>query len=378
MNSVVKILGLSLLIFSYSLQAAPGKTSFESRGMKLEREKMGNDLGPIWGLVFLPSGEILMTIKSGELKRFDPKTKAATTIPGAPKVAVHGQGGLLDIALSPKFKDDKKVYLTYSKEVAKSNYVTALGVGTYDGKELKDFRDIFVAQGKSSKGEHFGSRLVIDPDSTIWMSIGERGDRNNAQRLDNHFGKILRLTADGKAHPDNPFVGRKDALPEIYSYGHRNPQGLARHHLNQELWETEHGPRGGDEINRIRKGLNYGWPKATYGREYYGPKIGETKVEGTEPPLYQWTPSIAPSGMVVYDGDALPAWKGIVFSGALALTHLNLVEIKKDGKAVEERLFVEDGQRVRDVQQGPSGELWYSTDDGSLYRIQKATAGAKR
>lgn len=374
MKAIIHNLTFSLTILgSVELLAAPSQSNFESRGMKLKRDKVAEKLGPIWGIVFLPGGEILMTIKTGEVKVFNPADKAVKTVPGAPRVAVHGQGGLLDIALSPKFPEDRQVYLSYSKELEPSNFVTALGVGTFDGKELKGFRDIFVAKGNSKKGEHFGSRIVIDPDSSIWLSVGERGDRDNAQRLDNHFGKILRLTKEGKAHPDNPFIGKKDALPEIYSFGHRNPQGLTRNMIRQELWEHEHGPRGGDEINIIKKGLNYGWPKATYGKEYWGPSIGETKAAGTEQPIHYWTPSIAPSGMIVYSGDALPGWKGLVISGALVLTHLNLVEIKEKGRNIQERLFADEGLRVREVEQGPSGDVWYATDDGSLFRISNTS-----
>ncbi|WP_176736625.1 PQQ-dependent sugar dehydrogenase [Oligoflexus tunisiensis] len=350
--------------------AAPAALTFESRGMKLQREQVASDVGPIWAMTFLPDGQLLMTLKTGTIKRYDLKKKKFTTISGGPKVAVFGQGGLLDVVLSPDFKKDHQVYLSYSKALGRDQYTTALGVGTLNGNAIQGFREIFVARGSSSRGEHFAGRIVVEPDS-IWFSVGERGERENAQDLTNHLGKILRLTRDGKAHPDNPFVGKKDALPEIYSFGHRNPQGLVRHPMTGEIWAHEHGPRGGDEINIIKKGVNYGWPKATYGREYWGPSIGSRNVPGTEAPIHQWTPSIAPCGMIVYSSNALPGWKGLVISGALAKSHLNLTEIRNNRMVAEERLFTKEGLRVREVEQGPDGEVWYGTDDGSLFRIRK-------
>jgi aldose sugar dehydrogenase len=367
----VVLVGILQVTFSISgVSAVVPVLTFESRGMKLQRELMAAEVGPIWAMTFLPSGDLLMTLKTGGLKKYDIKKKTFTSISGAPHVAVFGQGGLLDVVLSPDFKKDKKVYLSYSKQVGTDSYTTALGVGTFDGKSITGFRDIFVAQGSSTKGEHFAGRILLDG-SSIWFTVGERGVRDNAQILTNHLGKVLRLTLDGKPHPDNPFHGRKDALPEIYSYGHRNPQGLVKHPVTGEIWVHEHGPRGGDEINIIKKGLNYGWPKATYGREYWGPAIGKSLVEGTVPPIHQWTPSIAPCGMIVYNADALPGWKGLVISGALVKTHLNLTEIRNNRMVAEERLFAKESLRVREVEQGPDGTIWYATDDGSLFRIRK-------
>jgi glucose/arabinose dehydrogenase len=360
---------LQLTLWSAAASSAPTLT-FESRGMKLQRELVESKVGPIWAMTFLPDGALLMTLKSGGIKKYDGAKKTFTNIPGGPKVAAFGQGGLLDVVLSPSFSKDQKIYLSYSKALSDGSYTTALGVGIFDGKAITGFREIFVAQGSTRRGEHFAGRILIDGDA-IWFSVGERGERENAQDLSNHLGKILRLTLDGKAHPDNPFIGRKDALPEIYSYGHRNPQGLVKHPVTGEIWAHEHGPRGGDEINVIQKGINYGWPKATFGREYWGPAIGRPKIPGTEGPIHQWTPSIAPCGMIVYSGDALPGWKGLVISGSLAKTHLNLTEIRNKQMVAEERLFAKDGLRIREVEQGPTGEVWYATDDGSLFRIRR-------
>lgn len=344
---------------------------FNSRGMDLQRELIGRNLGHVWGIASLPDGDLLMTIKTGGIKRFDPNNKTAQTITGGPKSANYGQGGLLDLALSPNFSADGRVYFSYAKDMGGGRYTTALGYGVFEGTEIRGFKEIFVAQNPSTLGEHFGGRLVIDSDFSIWLSVGERNDRNNAQRLDNHLGKILRLTSEGKAHPNNPFVNQAGAKPEIFSYGHRNPQGLAKNHLTNQIWESEHGPKGGDEINHIRKGFNYGWPKATWGTEYHGPAIGQHEVPGMENPMHYWVPSIAPSGMIVYSGNELPAWRGLVINGALAMTHLNLVEIKDGKKVWEERLFGDDRTRIREVEQGNNGEVYYATDAGLLFRITR-------
>ena len=366
------VLPTIFLISSVSLQAAISEElSFVAKGMKLKRDWMAKDAGPIWALAALPNGNLLATFKSGGLKIFDVKTKTWEAIANPPKSVEHGQGGLMDVVLAPDFEKSKTIYLSYAKEIKKSEYTTALASAQLDGNTLKDVKEFFVATGSSSKGEHFGGRIVVDSADSIWVTIGERGVRDNAQKLDNHLGKILRLGSDGKAHPDNPFVKDKKGLPEIYSYGHRNPQGLARHPVSQELWEHEHGPRGGDEINRIEKGQDYGWPKATFGKEYWGPGIGEKHIAGMKDPMVQWTPSIGPSGMMIYNGEMFPAWKGLVFSGALALAHLNVTEFKGGQKIGEDRFFKDDSQRVREVEQGVDGAIWYATDQGNLFRITR-------
>lgn len=359
-------------LFSTQAFSVAAFREFDSRGMRLERELLAENLGHIWGMAFLPDGSMLMTIKSGKVRKFDVDSKTFVNISGVPQIADYGQGGLLDVAISPDFQADGRVYLSYAKATGGGNYTTALGFGTLVGSELRGFKEIFVAGAPSGAGEHFGGRLVIDLDFSIWLSVGERNDRTNAQRLDNHLGKILRLTSEGRAHPNNPFVNQAGAKPEIFSYGHRNPQGLAKNHLTNQIWESEHGPKGGDEINHIRKGQNYGWPRATYGTEYYGPAIGETEVEGMIGPMHYWKPSIAPSGMIVYSGDLIPAWKGLVLNGALALTHFNLTEIRDGKKVSEDRLFGDEGTRIREIEQGPDGSVYYSTDAGFLFRIRPA------
>ena len=371
-----KVVTLTFLGYLSFLNSAQGAEStripilkFESKGMKLQRELMATKSGKTWSMAALPDGNLLTTNKSGELRIFLVAERQWKVIRGTPKVADHGQGGLLDVVLSPDFKSNRKIFLSYAKELAKDTYTTALSSAELDGDSLKNLREIFVATGANGNGEHFGGRVVVDSDSSIWLSVGERGDRKNAQRLDNHLGKILHIDSNGKAHPDNPFLSDKKALPEIYSYGHRNPQGLARNPQTKELWEHEHGPRGGDEINIIQKGLNYGWPIATFGKEYWGPGIGEEHVKGMQDSITHWTPSIAPCGMLIYDSEILSGWKGLVLSGALAMTHLNIMDIKDGKKISEERLFVEDEERVREVEQAVDGNVWYSTDNGNLYRI---------
>lgn len=342
---------------------------FQSKGMNLVRETMAQGAGHIWGMIFLPDGNILCSLKTGEVKIFNVETRKFTTISGGPKAAQHGQGGLLDVGISPDFGDDNLVYFSYAKDLGNGQFTTALSRGRLDGTSIKDLKEIFVATGSNGRGEHFGGRLVIDSDHSIWLGIGERNDRANAQRLDLHLGKILHLTQEGKAHPGNPFING-GGLPEIYSYGHRNPQGLTKNKLTGEIWESEHGPQGGDEINKLVKGANFGWPIATYGEEYGGGPIGSFEVPGTVQPMNWWVPSIAPSGLQVYDSDLMPAWKGLAISGALVQQHINLVEIKDGKKVSEERLFREDNLRVREVEQSPSGQLWYAADTGQLFRIR--------
>lgn len=357
---------------SSAAMAQAAKTEFTSRDVSLERELVGEDLGHIWGMAFLPNGKALLSIKTGGLTIFDPETGEAESVTGGPRVREFGQGGQLDIALSPDFATDNRVYISYAKAMSGGAYTTAIGYGVLSGNRLVGFKDIFVADDPKTTGEHFGGRIVIEDDDVLWLSVGERNLRDNAQRLDNHLGKVLRLTWEGKAHPENPFIGQLNARPEIYSYGHRNPQGLTRNLVTGELWEIEHGPKGGDEVNLIEAGNNYGWPLATYGTEYFGPVIGPTHYEGTIQPMSYWKPSIAPSGMIVYSGDAIPAWKGLVLTGALAGTHLNVLEIQDGAKVAEERLFTSDRLRIRDVEQGPNGEVYYASEDGHLFRIRPA------
>ena len=331
---------------------------------------LASNLSVPWGIAFLPAGGALIAERPGRLRHLDPATGALTNVSGVPAVHAEGQGGLLDVQLHPQFKTNQKVYLCYSRRDGDTN-TTALGSGQLVGAELKGFKQIFAARPGFDTVHHFGCRIQFAPDGKLFLSIGDRHQRDLAQDLDAHMGKLLRLNDDGSAAKDNPFVGKKDALPEIYSYGHRNAQGLAIHPQTGVPWLNEHGPRGGDEINQALPGRNYGWPEITFGREYYGPKIGSgTAKTGMEQPVHQWTPSIGPSGLLIYTGKAFPAWKGDLFSGALALTHLNRVTIKGGKVSNEERLFDDLNLRVRDVEQDAAGNLILLTDAGLVLKVE--------
>ncbi len=325
-----------------------------------------------WGMAFLPDGRILVTERPGRLRLIENGRLNPKPIKGLPDITAVGQGGLLDIILHPDYEKNGWLYFSYSAPGA-GGIGTEVARARLDGMKLKDVRVLFRMQPKSGGGRHFGSRLVIDGDNYLYISVGDRGDRPRAQRLDDHAGSIIRLHDDGRVPKDNPFVDRKDAKPEIYSYGHRNPQGLTLHPHTGAVWQHEHGPQGGDELNLIQKGRNYGWPVITYGVNYViGTKIGEgTHKEGMEQPLYYWDPSIAPSGMDFYTGDKWPQWRGNLFIGALKFELL--VRLELDGTKVvrETRLLEGELGRIRDVRTGPDGYLYLLTDqqNGKLVRL---------
>ncbi|MFY7929589.1 MAG: PQQ-dependent sugar dehydrogenase [Oligoflexus sp.] len=334
-------------------------------------EKVFQDKGVIWSLAFPPDGRILYTLRSGELKVYDPRTQSATLITGTPQVFAKGQGGLLEVALAPDFATSKTIYLTYAKDLGERQS-TALARANWEGTELKNLRELFVAKPGTKEGVHYAGKLVFDKDS-ILLTVGDRGERDLAQKLDNHMGKVLRLTLDGQPYPDNPFTKTKGALPEIYSYGHRNPQGATLHPKTGELWVHEHGPRGGDEINRVTAGKNYGWPVITYGKEYWGPNIGEgTKKSGMEQPVHYYVPSIAPSGLMIYNGDRYPEWKNQFLIGSLVQTHLNVVAIEETSFKSETRFFADQSPRIRDVRVSPDDWIYLATDQGIVYRVLPA------
>ncbi len=333
-------------------------------------EVLAEDLGIVWGMVFISETEMLFTEREGSIKKLNIQTGAVVSISGAPKVYARGQGGLLDIALHPRFSENKKVYLSYSKEERRKQ-TTALAVAVLKDGALVQLKDIFKARPAVSASRHFGSRMVFDKAGFLYVTVGDRTERHFAQKLDNHFGKVLRLTEDGKPPKDNPFVSVKGAQPEIWSFGHRNSQGLFIHPETRQIWEQEHGPRGGDEINLIQKGKNYGWPVITHGREYWGPKIGEGfEKKGMEGPIKYYVPSIAPSGLLIYSGKKFKKWKHSFFSGALVLRHLNRVEIKNQKPHTEERLLSDLEFRVRNVIEGPKGFIYLSVDAGKILRLK--------
>ncbi len=331
-----------------------------------------------WGLALLPDGGALVTEKSGSLRVVDKQGKVSPAVRGVPAVAAVGQGGLLDVVLDPAFATNGVIYLSYAeageREGTNSTAVSRGRLVQQDGGwALTEQKVIFQQQPKFASSAHFGSRLVIDNDGYLYIGLGDRfSRRDDAQTLTQHHGKVVRIRTDGTVPPDNPFVDTKDALPEIWSLGHRNIQGAALHPSTGKLWIHEHGPQGGDEVNLIERGGNYGWPRYTYGENYGGGKIGEPgPAAGIVSPLHVWVPSIAPSGMAFYTGDQVPAWKDSIFLGALR--GMSLVRLSmRDGKVVgEERLLSDRGERVRDVRVGQDGAVYVLTEgsDGKILRV---------
>lgn len=354
------------ILFSTALFAK----TYESEGQKYTVEKLFAGKDVIWGFDFLNPKEATEIVFSerdgGKLRYLNLKTKATHEISGIPKVFNDSQGGLLDVYYDAQNSD---LYLTYSDPDTKGA-TTSLYRGklSADKKKLEGAR-LFQAKAFARGGIHFGSRVLIDKDGFIFMSVGERNQRDRAQDLNTHQGKILRLTKEGKAPEDNPFVKTKDALPEIWSYGHRNPQGLTLD-ASGALIEAEFGPRGGDEVNVIEKGKNYGWPVITYGKEYWGPSIGTTQKEGMMQPLYYWVPSISPSGIMVYESEAFPKFKGNMFLATLSGSHVHRIVLDKNRKMLkEEKMLTDLEDRFRQVKQGPDGLIYLSTDSGQILRI---------
>ena len=327
-----------------------------------------------WSMAFLPDGDLLITERPGRLRIVRDGVLLPEPVAGTPEVRARGQGGLLDVHLHPAFADNGWVYLTYSKPVP-GGVTTALFRGRLEGDRLVEGADLFVAETPSDRGQHFGSRLAFDGEGHLFMTIGDRGDRDSAQDRSNHHGTVLRLREDGSVPPDNPFVGQPGVRPEIWSWGHRNPQGLAFHPTTGELWSTEHGPQGGDELNRILPGRNYGWPVVTFGREY-GPlqqRISDvTEREGIESPVTHWTPSIGASGLAFYTGDRVPSWTGSLFAGGLAQANVVRITLEGNGVRGEEKILEDYGRRIRDVRDGPDGFLYLLVDapEAPLVRLE--------
>jgi len=329
-----------------------------------------------WGLAFLPDGRMLVTERPGRLRvvgrdgKLDPQA-----ISGLPQITVHGQGGLMDVALHPRFAENNLVYLAYAAR-GEGGVGTEVARGRLAGSRLEDVFVVFRQQPKGSGGRHFGSRLVFDREGFLYITLGDRGEMERAQKADDHAGSVIRLHDDGRVPKDNPFVGKPGWKPEKYTLGNRNIQGAALHPQSGLLWTHEHGPQGGDEVNVIRAGVNYGWPVITYGVNYgFGTKIGEgTHKPGMAQPLHYWVPSIAPSGMAFYAGDRFPRWRGDLFVGALR--DQMLVRLRLDGEKVitEERMLKNTIGRIRDVRIGPDGLLYLLTDEprGMLARLEPA------
>jgi len=362
--------------------AAPAGTTFTTERGTMQVAVVTDRLESPWSMAFLPDDAgLLVTERGGSLRHVAPGGAVGEPIAGVPDVFARGQGGLLDLALAPDFPQSRRVYLAYAEGGANNQAGTAVGHGrlSADLATLDDFTTIFRQEPAESTGHHFGARLVFDDSGKhLFITLGEHNQRVAAQKLDSLQGKVVRLHPDGSIPADNPFVGRADARPEIWSYGHRNPQGAALHPVTRQLWVHEHGPRGGDEINLPEPGRNYGWPLATHGRNYSFLPIPEAQgksVPGAEDPWHVWQASPAISGMAFYTGTLVPDWHGNLFIGALRTRELLRLELDDTGRVShEERLLQFLEQRIRDVREGPDGALYLLTDSnpGQLLRLGPA------
>ena len=349
----------------------------QSELYKFEVQTVAQGLSHPWSLAFLPDNKILVSERPGRLRLIENEILIDQPVAGLPNIQQHGQGGLMDIALHPDFNENQFIYLAYTGK-------TLLGYGTevlrarLVNRKLSEVKTIFKALPKSRGGRHFGGRLQFSNAGKLFITLGDRGKRPRAQKLNDHTGSLIRLNDDGSVPDDNPFINSKDAQPEIYSYGHRNIQGIALDPSRTTVWTHEHGPQGGDEINIIQAGLNYGWPVITYGVNYgIGTKIGEgTHKPGMQQPLYYWTPSIAPSGMTFYSGEKFPKWKNNLFVGSLKFGLLVRLVIENNKVVHEERMLNGEYGRIRDVRQSPDGTLYLLTDEkqGRVLKLQNISS----
>ena len=365
-------------VFSAAMLVAFAGTAaaetFKSKHYTLRVVTVAGELEQPWSLAWLPDGRMLVTEKAGRLRIVTPGGRVSAPIEGLPRVDDGGQGGLLDVIVDPGFESNRTIYFSYS-EPGKGGSGTAVARAVLDGDRLIGLKVIFRQFPKARGGRHYGSRLVIARDGTLFVTVGERGERNRAQDTTVNRGQVVRIHTDGRIPEDNPFAGKTGHRPEIWSYGHRNPQGAALHPGTGKLWIHEHGAAGGDEINIPLAGRNYGWPVIAYGRHYFGGKIGEgTRKPGMEQPVHYWDPSIAPSGMAFYTGDKFPKWKGNLFVGALKFQLVARLELNGDTVRGEERILEGLDERIRDVRQGPDGYLYLLTDsgDGRILRVEPA------
>jgi glucose/arabinose dehydrogenase len=386
--------GVAAVVLSVAGQAVQAQVSraspplpslpqvYETADLKIRVEKVADGLANPWSLAWLPSGDLLITERAGRLRVFRNGALDPEPVSGVPEVRIAALGGLLDVLPHPNFAENSVLYLTYSKGGEGTLATTALSRARLDGKTLRDVKEIFVAENWSNSPTNFGGRMVFGGDGKLYLTIGERQEPERAQDPMLHGGKVLRLNDDGTAPADNPFAGKAGYLPEIYSVGHRSPQGLVFHPTTGELWENEHGPLGGDEINIVRAGLNYGWPLVTYGKNYDGtPAADATTRAGYESPFMFWVPSIAISGLSFYTGDKLAAWKGNAFVGSMmegrtrATGHVQRITFAENGQPIQrEPILAQLRQRIRDVRPGPDGLMYVLTDEnpGVLLRIEPA------
>jgi aldose sugar dehydrogenase len=357
----------------YDFEEPVKSNVFKTKSLTIRLDTVAKGIQVPWGMAFLPNGDMLITERGGKMYRVT-KDKALHNINGVPQVVAEGQGGIMDIALHPDFKKNHFVYFSYALGKSTDSgllVTTAIAKARLEGNSLLDVKNIFVALPYSKTRHHYGGRLAFDKNNFLYITVGERGnEKQNPQSLKNDLGKVHRIKDDGTIPTDNPFVHIKGAKPSIYSYGHRNPQGAVIHPITETIWTNEHGPRGGDEINIIHKGKNYGWPAITYGINYNGRIItNKTALPGMEQPLHYWIPSIAPSGMAFVTGERYKGWKGHLLIGSLRFKYLNLCQIKGNKVINEEILFKNIG-RVRDVRMGPDGYIYISVENpGAVFRL---------
>ena len=368
---------IALLVFAPAASATDGPKVVATQKARVQLTVVAGGLEHPWGIAFLPDGRALVTERPGRLRIVERDGKTGEPLAGVPTVDAVGQGGLLDVTLDPDFARNQRIYLTYAEPRGDGKNGTSVARARLGASGLEDLTVIFRQQPAMASRHHFGSRLVFGRDGNLFVTMGDRNSgRDKVQLLDNHIGKVVRIDRDGKAPVDNPYRKQADALPELWSVGHRNVQGAALDPTTGDLWTNEHGPKGGDELNRTLGGRNYGWPLVTYGMEYSGkPVTDKTEAPGLESPVHYWVPSIATSGLAFYTGTAIPAWQGNVFVGGLKSAELSRLELR-DGRVVnEERLFGEAlGKRIRAVVNGPDGALYLLTDeaDGQLIRVTAA------
>jgi len=365
---------LFIIYCCISLPAISALPVIQNENMNLKIEQIASGLDIPWGMSFISDNQLLVTERSGGVRLLDVSSGDVRSLSNVPEVLAQGQGGLMDVAVSPDYDKDGWIYFTYVKDVdIDSDGATVLARAKLVDDTFRDWQELLVTKSATDKTYHFGSRIVFDSDGHVFFGVGDRGVRDNGQDLSNHAGSIMRLNRDGSVPADNPFSKNKKFLPEVWSVGHRNPQGLAFDTNNDRLWEIEHGPRGGDEINLIRAGANYGWPVISFGKEYWGPfDVGEgTHHDGMEQPKKVYIPSIAPGSLLLYTGDALPAWQGNLFAGALKLQHINRIVLSKEGTVIKEQRLLEDlDERIRALVQSPQGWIFFSTDSGKIFRIK--------
>jgi len=371
----LKFIGFSLKTVLFLISTSAFTQTFSSDDYNLKVTTVARGLEYPWGLAFLPDDLMIVTEREGRMRIVTGQGQLSAPLKGVPKVVNGGQGGILDVALDPAYTENNYIYVSYSESgVGGSGTAVAKAKLDIAQNRLKDLRIIFRQFPKTHSSRHYGSRLVFDRDSKLFITVGERGERDRTQNFLINRGQVIRINSDGSIPRDNPFIGRKGYRPEVWSYGHRNPQGAAFHAETGRLWTVEHGARGGDEINAPLPGKNYGWPVIAYGKHYSGGQIGiGTHKAGMEQPLYYWDPSIAPSGMDFYTGDKFSKWKGNLLVGALKFRMISRLVLNGEKVVREERLLKGLGERIRQVRQGPSGYVYLLTDniEGRILRLER-------